>query len=130
MVTPVAPLVAATATTNPSFGPVSVASHPVYDQALAPTPPSREEDDTEDHEKEVEGEVEGEDEHEDEDENEKEDEAEAVDVDYDDRVVKTTGIPLRERSSRSLRKSLTISHHPREESSGYLRLRPLEMHWL
>ena len=103
---------AAPPTTNPNLGPVGVASNPIGNQAVAPTPPSREEDDTED-----ENEDEGEDQHEDEDENENEheDEGKATDVDhdhedekvdkdeaadpdteYDNRVIKITGIPLRE----------------------------------
>ena len=94
VVAPVAPP-AAPPTTNPSLGPVGVAANPIGNQAVTPTPPSREEDDPED---EDENEDEGEDQHEDEDENEHEDQSEAADPDteYDNRVVKITGIPLRE----------------------------------
>ena len=79
---PVAPPAAppaAPAVVNPGLGPVGVAAHPVGSQVLAPAPPSQEADEEEAG-----------------DEAEDGDDDEDTGTNYDSRVVKVTGIPLRE----------------------------------
>lgn len=73
---PVAPPIAPPAT-NPGLGPVGVAAHPFGGQVLAPAPPSQEDD-------------------EEEAEDQDEDDDEDTGAKYDNRVVKVTGITLRE----------------------------------